>query len=90
MTAAAGGSRPRARRCFAMLQPKLITFDDRVLDALKRYGRMPSYAIRNHLEMTFQGKFRTERVLAALKRLEKEGKVRRVKSGYATIIMWAP
>lgn len=67
--------------------------DDQILAAMKRAGPgMPSYVIRNWLADKEFGRFdnlNTSHVLYRLKKLEKQGRVKRsAYQGYADMISW--
>src|SRR5208337_4605779 len=66
----------------------MTNFDAAVLAILRRHGRMVSYVIRNWLAYEDEARVPTARVLAALKRLEKAGAVKRAPSSYAVMISW--
>lgn len=69
--------------------PALPEFDRSVLAALRSWGgACATYVVRNKLDMAGAKGLRTARVLAAFKRMEKKGIVRRVPSSYAVMISW--
>ncbi len=61
--------------------------DDAIMAAVKRYGGGPTYLIKNALNMAGYG-VETPWVLRAMKRLEREGLVKRVRTTYAVMIVW--
>lgn len=65
-----------------------------IMDVIKgRTSGMMTYIIANTLRMNFDkynGTLDTSTVRRALERLEKDGKVKRVRSCYARQICWAP
>lgn len=68
--------------------------DEEIMDVLngRSCGQM-TYIIANSLRMKFKkynGTLDTSTVRRALERLEKRGKVKRVRSCYARQICWAP
>lgn len=68
--------------------------DDEIMDVLKgRSSGEMTYVIANTLRMKFKkynGTLDTSTVRRKLERLEKDGKVKRVRSCYARQICWAP
>lgn len=68
-----------------------MAIDDEVLEALGKQERMMTYVVANCMRMNHKkhnGTLETSSVLRSLKRMEKAGKVRRVKSVYARQICW--
>lgn len=68
-----------------------MAIDDEVLEALGKRERMMTYVVANCMRMYHKkhnGTLETSSVLRSLKRMEKAGKVRRVKSVYARQICW--
>ncbi|WP_224142412.1 hypothetical protein [Escherichia coli] len=61
--------------------------DDQIIQVLKSHGRCMTYVVTNWLR-DFDKKIDTPAVLRRLKKLEKAGKVQRVKSTYKTQICW--
>ncbi|TBL50564.1 hypothetical protein EYY98_08995 [Obesumbacterium proteus] len=61
--------------------------DDKIIQVLKSHGRCMTYVVTNWLR-DFDKKIETPAVLRRLKKLEKAGKVQRVKSTYKTQICW--
>lgn len=61
--------------------------DDQIIQVLKLKGRCMTYVVTNWLR-DFDKKIETPAVLRRLKKLEKAGKVQRVKSAYKTQICW--
>lgn len=61
--------------------------DDQIIQVLKSHGRCMTYVVANWLS-DFDKKIDTPAVLRRLKKLEKAGKVQRVKSNYKTQICW--
>lgn len=61
--------------------------DDQIIQVLKSHGRCMTYVVTNWLR-DFDKKIDTPAVLRRLKKLEKAGKVQRVKSTHKTQICW--
>ena len=85
----------RLRDKRADMQPRKpgveMAIDDEVLEALGKRERMMTYVVANCMRMYHKkhnGTLETSSVLRSLKRMEKAGKVRRVKSVYARQICW--
>jgi hypothetical protein len=64
--------------------------DSEILISVKSWGtRCPTYVVRNTLSMDFGHRsITTAQVLRRLKKLEKEGKVVRMKSPYKVMLCW--
>ena len=61
--------------------------DNDILAAVEKFGATPTGVARNILSANFKG-IKTGFVLRRLKKLEQAGKVKTVKSGYATQYCW--
>lgn len=62
--------------------------DAMILGALAKRGRAMTYVVRNILSMDHRLNVKTPWVLRQLKRLERQGKVRRAPTSYAVQICW--
>jgi DNA-binding HxlR family transcriptional regulator len=62
--------------------------DDQIIKVLTDHGRCMTYVVANWLR-DFDKKIETPFVLRRLKKLEKIGKVQRVKSPYRVQICWS-
>lgn len=73
----------------ATKKPKELTDSD-ILDAITKWGHRGTmtYVIRNILSPGRPG-LKTAKVLRRLKRMERDGTVKRISSSYATQICWA-
>ncbi|CAI1836483.1 Uncharacterised protein [Serratia grimesii] len=65
-----------------------IFTDEQIINVLREHGRCMTYVVTNWLR-DIDRKIETPVVLRRLKKLEKAGKVQRVKSVYKTQICWA-
>lgn len=63
--------------------------DSDVLAAVTGRPRMPTYVYRNILS-SGRCHLKTASVLSRLKRMERDGKVRRVPTSYAVMLAWEP
>jgi hypothetical protein len=63
--------------------------DEELMAAVAVYGHNMTYVVRNILAKGERKALTTAQVLRQLKRLEAEGKVKRVKSSYVRQICWA-
>lgn len=61
--------------------------DEEIVQVLRDHGNCMTYVVTHWLQDTYRG-IKTAYVLRRLKKLEGEGKVRRVKSSYAVQICW--
>ncbi len=61
--------------------------DEQIIKVLTDHGRCMTYVVANWLR-DFDKKIETPSVLRRLKKLEKAGKIQRVKSVYKTQICW--
>ncbi|WP_024530249.1 helix-turn-helix domain-containing protein [Serratia fonticola] len=62
--------------------------DEKIINVLKDHGRCMTYVVTNWLR-DIDKKIDTPLVLRRLKKLEKAGKVQRVKTSYKTQYCWA-
>ncbi|WP_213758432.1 hypothetical protein [Citrobacter freundii] len=61
--------------------------DEEIIQVLRDHGNCMTYVVTNWLRDNYKG-IKTNYVLRRLKKLEVEGKVKRVKSSYAVQICW--